>query len=146
MTRTRLSRLVAGFLAVGLSVTGLSLASAASGPPGAPEAAAAPPVALAEVPLTRTVSASSATPGYPVANAVDGNQATYWESANNAFPQWIQADLGSTKSLSRIVLKLPATWESRAETLAVRGSTDGTAFTDLAAATRYAFATGTDTV
>ncbi len=142
MTRTRLSRLVAGFLAVGLSAAGLSLASAASAPPGP----AAQPAALADVPLTRTVSASSALPGYPVANAVDGNQATYWESANNAFPQWIQADLGSAKTLSRIVLKLPATWESRTETLAVRGSTDGTAFTDLAAATGYAFAAGTNTV
>ncbi|MEV6627795.1 CARDB domain-containing protein [Amycolatopsis sp. NPDC051106] len=146
MTRTRLSRLVAGFLAVGLSVTGLSLASAASGPPGAPEAAAAPPAAVADVPLTRTVSASSATPGYPVANAVDGNQATYWESANNAFPQWLQADLGSTKSLSRIVLKLPATWEARTQTLAVRGSTDGTSFTDLAASSGYAFAPSANTV
>src|SRR3954468_575645 len=146
MTRTRLSRLVAGFLAVGLSVTGLSLASAASGPPGAPEAAAAPQAALADVPLTRTVSASSATPGYPVANAVDGNQATYWESANNAFPQWIQADLGSTKSLSRIVLKLPATWEARTQTLAVRGSTDGTSFTDLATSSGYAFAPSANTV
>src|SRR5690606_12579233 len=30
---------------------------------------------------------------YPSANIVDGNQTTYWESANNAFPQWAQVDL-----------------------------------------------------
>ncbi|WP_233594884.1 CARDB domain-containing protein [Amycolatopsis sp. WAC 04169] len=145
MTRMRLSRIVAGLLVAGLSVAGLSFASAASGPP--PDPAAPPgPAALAEVPLTRTVSASSALPGYPVANAVDGNQESYWESANNAFPQWIQADLGVAKSLSRIVLKLPSGWESRTQTLAVRGSTDGTAFTDLAAPTGYAFAPGTNTV
>ncbi|MFC3455630.1 CARDB domain-containing protein [Amycolatopsis speibonae] len=145
MTRMRLSRIIAGFLATGLSVAGLSLASAASGPP---PGTAAPPgqAALAEVPLTRTMSASSALPGYPVANAVDGNQDSYWESANNAFPQWIQADLGAAKSLSRIVLKLPSGWESRTQTLAVRGSADGTAFTDLAAPAGYAFAPGADTV
>ncbi|RSM59205.1 APHP domain-containing protein [Amycolatopsis sp. WAC 01376] len=141
----RLSRLIAGFLVTGLSVAGLSLASAASGPP--PDPAAPPgPTALAEVPLTRTVSASSALPGYPVANAVDGNQESYWESANNAFPQWIQADLGAAKTLSRIVLKLPSGWESRTQTLAVRGSTDGAAFTDLAAPVGYTFTPGSNTV
>nr|WP_233598841.1 CARDB domain-containing protein [Amycolatopsis sp. WAC 01375] len=145
MTRMRLSRLIAGFLVTGLSVAGLSLASAASGPP--PDPAAPPgPAALAEVPLTRTVSASSALPGYPVANAVDGNQESYWESANNAFPQWIQADLGTAKTLSRIVLKLPSGWESRTQTLAVRGSTDGAAFTDLAAPVGYTFTPGSNTV
>ena len=40
-------------------------------------------------------SASSYTDVYPAGNAGDGNANTYWESANNAFPQWLQADLGS---------------------------------------------------
>ncbi|WP_221464476.1 CARDB domain-containing protein [Actinophytocola algeriensis] len=142
----RLSRLVAGFLAAGLSVAGVSFASAASGPSQDTTTAQPRPVALADVPLTRSVSASSALPGYPVANAVDGNQATYWESTNNAFPQWIQADLGSTKALSRIVLKLPANWESRTQTLTVRGSNDGTSFSDLAAARGYAFTPSANTV
>jgi hypothetical protein len=146
MTRMRLSRLVAGFLAAGLSVAGVSFATAASGPPQDTVAAQPRPVALADVPLTRTVSASSALPGYPVANAVDGNQATYWESTNNAFPQWIQADLGATKALSRIVLKLPATWESRTQTVTVRGSNDGTSFSDLAAAQGYTFTPSANTV
>ncbi len=146
MTRMRLPRLVAGCLAAVLSVAGLSLASAAGGPSPDTTAAQPRPVALAEVPLTRVVSASSALPGYPVANAVDGNQASYWESANNAFPQWIQADLGSAKSVSRIALKLPATWEARTQTLTVRGSTDGTSFTDLAAATGYTFTPSANTV
>jgi len=35
---------------------------------------------------------------------------TYWESTNNAFPQWLQVDLGAAKSISRIVLdSAPAT-------------------------------------
>ena len=146
MTRMRLPRLVAGFLAAGLSLAGLSPAAAAHGPDQDTGAAGSRPAAVAEVPLTRTVSAGSALPGYPVANAVDGNQDTYWESANTAFPQWIQADLGSAKPLSRIVLKLPAAWEARTQTLTVRGSTDGTAFTDLAAASGYAFAPSAGTV
>ena len=55
----------------------------------------------------------------------DGNQATYWESANNAFPQWVQVDLGSSVSTNQVVLKLPtAGWGSRNQTLAVQGSTD----------------------
>ncbi|GAB1516060.1 CARDB domain-containing protein [Actinophytocola sp. KF-1] len=143
MTRMRLHRLVAGALVVGLSIVGISAAT--GGPPTSPVPQPRP-VALADVPLTRSVSASSALPGYPVANAVDGNQASYWESANNAFPQWIQADLGASKTLSRIVLKLPATWESRTQTLAVRGSDNGTSFTDLAAAKGYLFSPSANTV
>ncbi|WP_459722077.1 CARDB domain-containing protein [Actinophytocola sp. KF-1] len=139
----RLHRLVAGALVVGLSIVGISAAT--GGPPTSPVPQPRP-VALADVPLTRSVSASSALPGYPVANAVDGNQASYWESANNAFPQWIQADLGASKTLSRIVLKLPATWESRTQTLAVRGSDNGTSFTDLAAAKGYLFSPSANTV
>jgi hypothetical protein len=145
MPRMRLSSLVSGVLAAGLSVAGLSFAAAAGGPPQDP-AAEARPAAVADVPLTRTVSASSANPGYPVANAADGNQATYWESAGTAFPQWIQADLGSAKPLSRIVLKLPATWEARTQTLSVRGSTDGTSFADLAGPAGYAFTPAANTV
>ncbi|MPZ82587.1 MAG: APHP domain-containing protein [Actinophytocola sp.] len=145
MKRTQPSRrLIAGALTVGLTVLGISLtpASAASGPGPSPKQAAP----LAEVPLDKTVSASSALPGYPATNSVDGNQATYWESENNAFPQWIQADLGSTKAVGRIVLKLPTTWESRTQTLAVRGSTDGSTFTDIAAATGRAFTPAGNTV
>lgn len=139
-------RLIAGALTVGLTVVGISLtpAAAASGPGPSPKQAAAAP--LAEVRLDRTVSASSALPGYPATNSVDGNQATYWESANNAFPQWIQADLGSARAVARIVLKLPTTWEARTQTLAVRGSTNGSTFTDLAAATGYAFTPAGNTV
>ena len=39
---------------------------------------------------------TSHTQTYASGNADDGNQATYWESSNNAFPQWIQVDLGSS--------------------------------------------------
>lgn len=56
------------------------------------------------------VSASNTYPGYPPANAVDGNAATFWNSGG--FPaQWIQIDLGSVRpvcSLRLTVLQSPA--------------------------------------
>jgi hypothetical protein len=86
-----------------------------------------------------TYTASSSLGGYPVANTADGNQASYWESANNAFPQWVQADLGSAVSTSQVVLKLPTGWAARTETLSVQGSTDGSSFSTLVASADYRF-------
>ncbi|MFC7041430.1 discoidin domain-containing protein, partial [Nonomuraea rubra] len=85
----------------------------------------------------KTATASSFTDVYRAANVTDGNQATYWESASNAFPQWIQVDLGATAGLSKVVLKLPTGWPSRTETLSVQGSTNGTSFTTIAAAATH---------
>ncbi|AQZ61363.1 unnamed protein product [[Actinomadura] parvosata subsp. kistnae] len=85
----------------------------------------------------KTATASSFTDVYRPANLTDGNQATYWESAGNAFPQWAQVDLGAAASLSKVVLKLPSGWPSRTETLAVQGSTNGSSFTTLAASATY---------
>ncbi|HZN77110.1 MAG TPA: discoidin domain-containing protein [Micromonosporaceae bacterium] len=87
----------------------------------------------------RTMTASSTVQVYAAANANDGNQATYWESANNAFPQWLQVDLGATVSVNRVVLKLPTAWGSRTETLTVQGSTDGSNFGTIVASAGYAF-------
>ncbi|WP_344611768.1 choice-of-anchor D domain-containing protein [Dactylosporangium salmoneum] len=81
---------------------------------------------------------------YPSSNVTDGNQNTYWESANNAFPQWVQVDLGSSQSASRIVLQLPAGWGQRTQRIQVQGSTNGTSFTELQAATDYSFAPGSN--
>jgi hypothetical protein len=69
----------------------------------------------------------------------DSNQSTYWESANNAFPQWVQVDLGSAQSASKVVLQLPASWGARSQTLSVQGSTNGSSFTTLAASASYTF-------
>ncbi|WP_256334527.1 discoidin domain-containing protein [Lentzea albidocapillata] len=91
--------------------------------------------------LQATYSASSTNQNYGPGNAGDGNQGTYWESANNAFPQWIQADLGAALKADRVVLKLPtAGWGARTQTLAVQSSTDGQNFTDLVASRGYEFA------
>ncbi|GAE06068.1 discoidin domain-containing protein [Paenibacillus sp. JCM 10914] len=43
----------------------------------------------------KNMTASSYTQTYVASNASDSNQATYWESNNNAFPQWLQVDLAA---------------------------------------------------
>jgi hypothetical protein len=90
----------------------------------------------------KPTSESSHADVYGSGNVTDGNQNSYWESANNAFPQWVQVDLGSTQSASRVVLQLPATWGARTETLSVQGSTNGTTFTTLSASAARSFAPG----
>ncbi len=87
------------------------------------------------------VTASGYSQTYGPANAVDGNTSTYWESTNNAFPQWLQADLGSAVSIGRIVMDLPpsSAWGTRTQTITVQGSTDGTSYTTLAPSAGYTF-------
>ncbi|MFI9387923.1 choice-of-anchor D domain-containing protein [Kutzneria sp. NPDC052558] len=87
----------------------------------------------------KPTSESSHTQTYASANVTDNNQDSYWESANNAFPQWVQVDLGSAASVSRVVLQLPASWGSRSQTLSVQGSSDGSTFSTLKASAAYTF-------
>jgi hypothetical protein len=94
----------------------------------------------------KPTSESSHTQAFQSSNVTDGNQDSYWESANNAFPQWVQVDLGSAQSAGRIVLQLPASWGARTETLSVQGSTNGTTFTTIVGSAGYSFAPGTNTV
>jgi hypothetical protein len=89
----------------------------------------------------KTFSASSVTDVYRAGNAGDGNANTYWESGNNAFPQWLQVDLGAATQVNQAVLKLPpaAAWATRTQTLTVQGSTDGASFGTLKASAGYTF-------
>ncbi|MEU1034182.1 discoidin domain-containing protein [Streptomyces mirabilis] len=87
----------------------------------------------------KPTSESSHTDVYPSSNVTDSDQGSYWESANNTFPQWVQVDLGSARSASRVVLQLPATWGARSQTLTLSGSTDGTTFTTLKSSAVYTF-------
>ncbi|MEU8082242.1 discoidin domain-containing protein [Micromonospora sp. NPDC049101] len=72
---------------------------------------------------------------------VDGDANSYWESANGAFPQWVQVDLGSARTVGRVVLKLPpsSAWGSRTQTVAVQGSVDGGSFGTLVGAAGRTF-------
>ncbi|MEV0798097.1 discoidin domain-containing protein [Kribbella sp. NPDC050281] len=95
----------------------------------------------------KAASASSNTQTYGAPNVTDGNQGTYWESANNAFPQWVQVDLGSSVATNQVTLKLPTSgWDARNQTLAVQGSTDGQNFSDLSASAVRAFTPPSNTV
>jgi hypothetical protein len=73
--------------------------------------------------------------------ANDGDANSYWESANGAFPQWIQVDLGSATSAGRLVLKLPPStaWATRTQTLTVQGSTNGSTWSTVVASGGYTF-------
>lgn len=99
--------------------------------------------------LNTATSASGSVSGYPPSNAVDGNPSSYWESTNNAFPQWLQTDLGTVTTIARITLTLPplSSWPARTQTLSVSGSTDGTTFATIVPAAGYTFdpASGNDT-
>jgi hypothetical protein len=91
----------------------------------------------------RPTSESSHVQGYASANVTDPDSNTYWESANNAFPQWVQVDLGSANSASKAVVQLPAAWGARDQTLSLRASNDGTTWTAVKAAAVYTFAPAT---
>ncbi|WP_405975072.1 discoidin domain-containing protein [Streptomyces sp. NBC_00988] len=88
-------------------------------------------------PATATGSQDVYTPG----KAVDGDANTYWESANNAFPQAWTVDLGSNQAVRRVVLKLPpsSAWGARTQTLSVLGSTDGSTYSTVVGSTGYRF-------
>ncbi|WP_305782458.1 discoidin domain-containing protein [Symbioplanes lichenis] len=104
--------------------------------PTTPAVAAGPNLAAG-----KTFSASSTSDVYGAGNAGDGNASSYWESANNAFPQWLQVDLGATVSVNQVVVKLPpaTAWSTRTQTFAVQGSNTGSNFTDLKAGAGYTF-------
>jgi hypothetical protein len=89
----------------------------------------------------RPATSSSTNGANGIGNINDGNQASYWESANNAFPQWAQIDLGSAKNIDQIKLKLPndTAWATRQQTLSVTGSTDGSSFSTIAGSLGYSF-------
>ncbi|MGV9266072.1 family 20 glycosylhydrolase [Kitasatospora sp. NPDC003701] len=54
-----------------------------------------------------TTASSTETADFPVALATDGDGTTRWSSAY-ADPQWLQVDLGSTRTVNRVVLR----WEA----------------------------------
>ncbi|MFJ6213597.1 discoidin domain-containing protein [Streptomyces sp. NPDC092296] len=108
---------------------------------GTPTAPPTTPPANPDLALHRNATAGSTTQNYGPGNAVDGNADTYWESANNAFPQWWQVDLGAAQQVSRLVLRLPpaTAWGTRTQTVAVQAGSDGSNWTTVKAAAGYTF-------
>ncbi|MGW6731659.1 discoidin domain-containing protein [Streptomyces sp. NPDC055013] len=89
----------------------------------------------------RPASATGSQDVYTPGRAADGDANSYWESANNAFPQSWTVDLGTTEAVRRLVLKLPPqpAWQARTQTLSVHGSTDGSTYSTVVAAKDYRF-------
>ncbi|MFG1842389.1 CARDB domain-containing protein [Micromonospora sp. NPDC049175] len=144
MRRTNLFRMVAATAAATLIATAgaTALANPAAARPTATAAAPSSGFAAAATNLAqgRPTQESGHTDVYDSSKVVDGNAGSYWESLNNAFPQWVQVDLGSSQSVNQVVLKLPTSgWATRTQTLSVRGSTNGSSFTDLVGSQTYTF-------
>jgi Alpha-1,3-glucanase catalytic domain D2/NedA-like, galactose-binding domain len=116
---------------------GCTFPSPGSPPPTTPP----PPPPGTNVALNRPASASGHQQDLVPARAVDGDPNSYWESTNNAFPQTFTVDLGAAHRVNRVTLRLPPVpaWGPRTQTATIRGSTDGSAFTDLVGSRGYQF-------
>jgi beta-glucanase (GH16 family) len=91
-----------------------------------------PPPAGTNLALGRpTTASSSENAGTPAAAATDGNTGTRWSSAFSD-PQWVRVDLGSTRSISKVVLN----WEAAyARAFQIQTSNDGTNWTTISSTT-----------
>ncbi|HEV2633520.1 MAG TPA: discoidin domain-containing protein [Actinocrinis sp.] len=97
--------------------------------------------------LAKTVTASSATSGFPATNAVDGNTGTYWEGTDGSWPTTLSVNLGASATLGNVVVDLPSGWGTRTQTLSVLGSANGSTWTTLVSSATYTWNPGTgDTV
>ena len=93
--------------------------------------------------LNDSVTASSATSGFPATNAVDGNTSTYWESVDGTWPSTLTVNLGSAQTLGQVVIDLPPTWPTRTQTLSVLGSTNDSSWTTLVGSATYTWSSAT---
>ncbi|MFI6095629.1 glycosyl hydrolase family 8 [Lentzea sp. NPDC051213] len=77
----------------------------------------------------KAVTASSVEgAGFEAAKAVDGSASSRWASAEGHDPEWIQVDLGSTHTISRVRLN----WETAyGRAYQVQTSPDGSAWSDV---------------
>ena len=81
-----------------------------------------------------TTASSTENAGTPASAATDGNTGTRWSSAFSV-PQWIQVDLGTSQSITRVALN----WEGAyATAFQIQTSTNGSTWTNI-----YSTTTGT---
>lgn len=87
----------------------------------------------------KAISSGEHTDVYVNTNVNDGKTDTYWES--KGFPAEMTIDLSGSYSISTVAVMLnpSAVWEARTQEIAVLVSTDGTNFTEVAAAAKYDF-------
>ena len=112
------------------AVTALAAAAALVASPASRASAAAALLSQGQPATASSVQSAS----YPASAAVDGNTGTRWSSAFSD-PQWLQVDLGSSASITQVVLQ----WEAAyATAFQIQTSTDGTNWTTI-----YSTTTGT---
>ena len=90
----------------------------------------------------KPITTSGYTQVYVATNANDGNRATYWEGAPNAYPNTLTVNLGGNYNISAIVLQLnpDSIWGTRTQNLTVLGhNTSTSAFSTLVSAATYTF-------
>jgi hypothetical protein len=106
-------------LAAALGITVASVASTAS---------------AADIPLSQgkpATASSVESAAFPASNAVDGSTGTRW-SSTFADPQWLQVDLGSTQTISQVVLN----WEAAyASAFTIQTSPNGSTWTNISPVT-----------
>ena len=104
-----------------------------------PEANYIPLPETANLAEGKTVTSGEHNDVYVITNINDGKTDTYWES--KGFPAEVVIDLGGSYSVSTVAVLLnpSAIWEARTQEIAVLVSTDGTNFTEVAAAAKYDF-------
>jgi hypothetical protein len=130
-SRYRLLSTVIAALALIAAFAGSTVHGAKIGPASARNAAATATL----LSQGKTATASSVeNSSFPASAAVDGNTSTRWSSAFSD-PQWLQVDLGSSASISQVVLN----WEAAyATAFQIQTSPDGTTWTTI-----YSTTTGT---
>jgi hypothetical protein len=112
------------------AVTALAAAAALVASPASRASAAATLLSQGQ-PAT---ASSTENASFPASAAVDGNTGTRWSSAFSD-PQWLQVDLGSSASITQVVLQ----WEAAyATAFQIQTSSDGTNWTTI-----YSTTTGT---
>jgi len=84
---------------------------------------------------TGTATASSTDGSYSPSRAIDGSTSTYWRSSSGG-TQWLRVDLGSSKSVSKVVVNWSSSYYARA--YRIETSADGTTWTS-----RYSTSSGT---
>lgn len=92
--------------------------------------------------LGATASASSAYASNTVAqNAIDGSEASYWESSGANLPHWIAVDLGAPKPVRSMYLRAAPYDGEQPRDFLLQGSNDGAGWTTIAVFTDWALMT-----
>jgi len=109
-------------------------------------AAAATTSAATDLALGTSESSSSHTGNYVASNVIDGNPSTYWESQVDSgdFSEWVQVDLGTARTVAKVVMRLPPSWSSRTQTIEIYGLATGYNGFVIKSPTSYTFSQSAD--